>query len=243
MSVEREGAQARIDVDEHVAVQAAPRAWPLMDLRLAVGGVELRLPDDRELDELAEVAVRGVHQLGRSPFPVDWAVMHPPDLRRKLTQAHWRNRATWKVQDWKLTLAVFVDGRVVGCQEVSAERFPVRRQVHTASWLGLAHQGLGIGTSARIAVLALAFQQLEALTAHSDAMEDSTASRRVSERLGYQPNGFDVTERQEEQRVRVLRYYLTAEDWALQPRPAVDIQGFEDCRRLFGLPFGTEDGW
>jgi RimJ/RimL family protein N-acetyltransferase len=213
-----------------------------MELRLVAEDVELRLPDDREVDELAEVAVAGVHELGRSPFAADWTVMYPPTLRRNVAQDQWRNRGAWKVQDWRLTLAVFVDGRVVGCQEVSGERFPVRRRVQTASWLGLAHQGQGIGTTARAAVLSFAFDLLEARTAHSDALEGNVASQRVSERLGYRPNGFDVAER-EDQRVHVLRYCLTAEDWVAQPRPPVRVDGFDACRDLFGLPFESADGW
>jgi len=216
------------------AADRAPLAWPLMALRLRIGAVELRLPRDQEIDDLADVAVRGVHPPGRSPFDVDWTALPPRTLRLRAAQEQWRNRGTWGVDDWKLTFAVFADGEVVGCQEISAQRFGVRRRVQTGSWLGSGFQGRGIGTLARIAVLSLAFDRLEAHSAHSNALEDNVASLRVTRRLGYRANGGDVGER-EGQRVRFLRFYLTAEDWAARTSGPVCITGFEECRDLFGL--------
>lgn len=51
--------------------------------------------------------------------------------------------------DWSLSLAVLHEGRVVGRQDVMAKDFGVTGEVSTGSWLGLAHQGRGLGTEMR----------------------------------------------------------------------------------------------
>jgi GNAT superfamily N-acetyltransferase len=59
------------------------------------------------------------------------------------------------------------DGVVVGSQGVGGRDFAVLREVHTGSWLERRYQGQGIGTQMRAAVLALAFDGLEAQSAVS----------------------------------------------------------------------------
>lgn len=83
---------------------------------------------------------------------------------------------------------------MVGIQDVGARGFAVTRQVGTGSWLGWDHQGKGIGTEMRAAVLHLAFEGLGAVVAVSEALEGNTASERVSERLGYRSSGIDLVE-------------------------------------------------
>jgi RimJ/RimL family protein N-acetyltransferase len=51
---------------------------------------------------------------------------------------------------------------LVGVQELWAENFAELRKVATGSWLGLKHQGQGIGIEMRSAVLHLAFACLGA---------------------------------------------------------------------------------
>ena len=62
----------------------------------------------------------------------------------------------------------------------------------TGSWLGLRHQGRGIGTEMRAAVLLFAFDHLGATRARSAAFVDNPASLRVSEKLGYRPDGTET---------------------------------------------------
>jgi RimJ/RimL family protein N-acetyltransferase len=57
---------------------------------------------------------------------------------------------------WNVHFLVRFDGRVVGTQELAATDFAVTREVSTGSWLGLRHQGRGIGTEMRAAVLMFA---------------------------------------------------------------------------------------
>jgi RimJ/RimL family protein N-acetyltransferase len=83
-------------------------------------------------------------------------------------------------------------------------------------------------------VLELAFAGLGAAAATSGAFEDNPASLRVSEKVGYLPDGeafYDVRgERRREVCVRIER-----ERWESRPRPAVEIDGLEPCLPLFGL--------
>ena len=85
-------------------------------------------------------------------------------------------RSSWMVQ-------------VVGVQDINAEHFATLRSVHTGSWLGLAHQGQGLGKEMRQAILHLAFAGLGALEAHSGAFFDNEASLATSRSVGYGANG------------------------------------------------------
>jgi RimJ/RimL family protein N-acetyltransferase len=205
----------------------------LFGLRLRLGDVELRLPTDLELGDLVDLAVEGVHDEGLTPFDSDWTRADPVVLRRNLLQHNWQIRGAWKPEGWKLNLGVFERGALAGCQQISAERFPIRRQVATFSWLGRRFQGRGIGTAMRIAVLALAFDGLGAAVALTSANEDSVASLRVTGKLGYEPNGWDIRDR-DGQPVVVRHFLMTSARWRSIPRPAVATDGLEGCRELFG---------
>jgi RimJ/RimL family protein N-acetyltransferase len=106
-------------------------------------------------------------------------------------QRHWQRQCSWSPDDWSLGLDVFADGQVVGAQEISAADFRILRQVSSFSWLGLKYQGHGFGTEMRAAVLHLAFAGLDAAEATSGAFADDAPSLRVSEKLGYEPDGIE----------------------------------------------------
>jgi RimJ/RimL family protein N-acetyltransferase len=113
--------------------------------------------------------------------------------------------------------------------------------VVTASWLGLEHQGRGYGTEMRAAVLKLAFDGLGAQVAESGYFEGNSASARVSDKLGYVPNGEDIWavsgERIVENRLRVSR-----ESWQRDLVP-VTIEGLEPCLKLFGIGELSREEW
>ncbi|MGO2540333.1 MAG: hypothetical protein ACTH8J_04235 [Specibacter sp.] len=46
--------------------------WPLAQLPLATKHLELRVPNDVALAELARVASDGVHDVGEQPFLTPW---------------------------------------------------------------------------------------------------------------------------------------------------------------------------
>ncbi|BCL15296.1 GNAT family N-acetyltransferase [Micromonospora sagamiensis] len=208
--------------------------WPLLGLRVRTARLELRLPNEDELAELAAVAARGVHEPGVRRFLVSWTEGAPAERARALVQSHWRNRGDWTPQSWSLDLVVFVDGRPVGVQDVWAREFPARREVATGSWLGLAYHGRGIGTEMRAAALHLAFAGLGATHATSASFVDNAAPLAVSRKLGYQPDGITRDVRDGEVLVS-QRLRLTRENWDRTDRPAVTISGLEPCLDLFGI--------
>lgn len=208
-------------------------AWPLFGLRLRVGGIELRLPADEELAALAGVAAEGIHAPEQMPFQVPWTRREPPAFQQEFVQHHWAARAGFQPGDWTLNLGVFQAGEPVGSQTLRGAGFAVRRVVSSGSWLGRRIQGQGVGTAMRVAVLALAFHGLQALEARTEAFEDNPASLAVTRKLGYQPNGYAVHDR-EGRRARELLFVMTAEEWRNRPRPQVEIEGLEACRELFG---------
>jgi RimJ/RimL family protein N-acetyltransferase len=209
--------------------------WPLLGLRVTTARLELRLPTEDELAALAEVAARGVHPPGDRPFLVPWTEGTPAERARNLLQKHWRRRGAWTPRSWVLDLVVFVDGRPVGVQELFGQDFAVRREVGTGSWLGLAHQGQGIGREMRAAALHLAFAGLGAAHATTASFADNPAPLAVSRRLGYRPDGISRDVRDGEVLVS-QRLRLTRADWERVTRPAVTVDGLEPCLSLFGLP-------
>lgn len=85
----------------------------------------------------------------------------------------------------------------------------------------------------RVAVLALVFDHLRARAATSGAFLDNPASLAVSRKLGYRDNGVIVHDREGAPAHEQL-LVLSAEDWRAVPRPAVEVEGVEDCRGLLG---------
>lgn len=209
-----------------------PEPWPLRHLVLRTPRLELRPDDDAGLHELVAVAYAGVHPPGEMPFLEPWTDADPRYMGRGTLQYHWQQRAALAPEEWNVHFLVRHGGRVVGVQSLGAKDFGVVREVTTGSWLGRAHQGAGIGTEMRAAVLMLAFDHLGAACARSGAFTDNTASRRVSTRLGYVPDGSDTHLRRgvaaEEVRLRVTPEGFVRPEWGL------DVEGLDACTGLLG---------
>jgi RimJ/RimL family protein N-acetyltransferase len=203
--------------------------WPFFDLRLACGEVVLRGVTDADLEPLLAALPEDLeHDPRHVPF------LHATAERRRILPAEiWTHRGTWSPGSWCLDLAVEVDGRVVGVQALEGDEFPLLRTVDSFSWLATEVRGRGLATSMRTAVLALAFDHLDAVAAVSSAQVDNAPSLAVSRRLGYADNGVSRTNSPtgviELQHVRLL-----AETWRAAPHH-VEVSGFEACRPWFGL--------
>lgn len=208
--------------------------WPLFGLVVRTPGVVLRLPDEREIVEVAGLAGRGVHPPGERPYLTPWTDGSPVEVSRRVLQGHWSRLGGWTVRSWELGFGVFVDDRPLGMVVLRARDFPVVREVATASWLGLAHQGNGYGTQARLGLLALAFDHLGAESAVSEVFQDNVSSQRVSRKLGYRPDGISRDARGSEVLVSD-RLRLSRPAWRSRPAAAVTVTGLDRCRPLFGL--------
>jgi RimJ/RimL family protein N-acetyltransferase len=223
--------------DEKTIQERLAGIIPTFGLSVRWDDLELRVPDDADLLDLADLAAAGVHGPDLMPFGFPWTRGTADEVRRNVLTFHWGARQRHQPGDWTLELGVYAAGRVVGIQSITATDFPVTRVAHTGSWLGLAHQGDGIGTRMRLAVLHLAFEELGAEEMTSEAFVDNPASNAVSRRLGYEPNGTYAMDR-EGKPARQQRYRLTRETWEKRPtslRPAIEVDGVAPVRELFGI--------
>jgi RimJ/RimL family protein N-acetyltransferase len=210
------------------------RHWALFDLRIRTPRLELRVPTERLIDDIIDVALDGVHDPATMPFEFAWTDAPREELPVNTLQFYWGQLAAVTVDDWHLGLAVLVDGQVVGVQGVGASRFPLRHEVSTGSWLGLRHHGQGIGTEMRSAVLHFAFEVLGAEYALSAAWRDNAASLAVSRKLGYRENG--VTRKVRRGQVdEQIELRLSRSAWEQHRRDDIEVDGFERCRPTFGL--------
>ena len=201
----------------------------LYGLRLHTPRVELRLPTHDELVELRDIAHAGIHPPEEMPFGVAWTD-EPYTEGFVVDFLEWQLTG-WRADEWNLNLGVWAEGRLAGIQTLHGADFPRSRTVGTGSWLGLGFQGRGYGTEMRAAVLELAFVGLGAVAATSGAMDVNVASRRVSEKLGYQIVGRGVVTPRGTP-VPHLELRIERGDWRT-PIP-VEIESLAPCLHLFG---------
>jgi RimJ/RimL family protein N-acetyltransferase len=206
--------------------------WPLRHLALRTPRLTLRPDDDEGLYALAAVAVRGIHPPEQMPFAHPWTDQASGDLVRGVLQYNWARRAELSPSAWKINFLVRHGGVVIGVQELSGQDFAVTRQVSTGSWLGMEHQGRGLGTEMRAAVLLLAFDHLGATTARSAAWSDNPASLRLSEKLGYRPDGTATFARRGAAATEI-RLLLAAEQF-IRPEWTLEVHGLDGCRETLG---------
>lgn len=202
--------------------------WPLFELELTTSRLHLRLPTE---DEVIALVASAPEDLETDP---SWPAPAGADLpvSAAVIQWYWRALGEWKVDHWRLPLAVWLDGDIVGFQELEAERFAVLRTVESSSWLIDPVRGRGVGKEMRAAVLALAFDHLAAEVATSGAWEWNHASLGVSRALGYVDNGWFMHEHEGRRGVQ-RRVLLDRTAWDPKLSPTT-VQGLEGCRSWFG---------
>jgi RimJ/RimL family protein N-acetyltransferase len=221
----------RTEAPVGVRVRLAIDITPLFGLRLRAAQLELRLPTEHELVELAHLAEQGVHPPDEMPFFVAWTdEIGEPGFVDGFVEFHRERRAAWEPDAWELLLGVWAGGALAGVQGALLTEPGV---AETGSWLGQRFQRRGLGTAMRAAVLALLFDGLGFDAATSGAIAGNTASARVSEKLGYEPAG-EGTASPRGVPVRHRKFRITRELWQARPRPAVEIAGLEPCLPLFG---------
>jgi RimJ/RimL family protein N-acetyltransferase len=222
-------------VDIAVEVEGEQAFWPLFDLVVRTPRLEIRLPREEEFAALLAVIDAGIHDPATMPFTSPFTDRPLPERRRESAQWWWRQRAEWSAEKWNLTGAVFVEGQVVGVQDMNGEHFGTLRSVHTGSWLGRAHQGQGLGKEMRQAILHLAFEGLGAREAHSGAFFDNAASLATSRSVGYEPNGETLAPRRDGVD-RMLNVRIDRATWEGRRRDDIEIIGLEGCLDMFVAP-------
>ena len=212
---------------------AGPQSfWPLFDLVVRTPRLEIRLPREDEFADLLALIVGGIHDPATMPFTNPFTDRPSPQRERESAQWWWRQRAEWSADKWNLTGAVFVDGRVVGVQDINAEHFATVRSVATGSWLGLAHQGQGLGREMRQAILHLAFAGLGAEEALSGAFFDNAPSLATSRSVGYQTNG-EVLAARRDGSARLVNLRIDRPTWEGRRRDDIEIIGLDGCLDMF----------
>src|SRR3546814_1905814 len=136
--------------------------------------------------------------------------------------------------EWTLNLAVRHEGELVGCQDFQTNRFHVTLTGETGSWLAARHQGKGIGTAMRQAICALAFDHFGATEVTSGAFLDNPRSQRVSEKVGFRPNGTYRLQRRLGELATVQSFRLEPE-WLVRGEPLV-VEGPEPLADWWLLP-------
>ena len=208
--------------------------WPLFDIRVRTPRVELRPPDEATMFALVDLADKGVHDPDFVPFLRAWTLEPDGERQRHSMQYYWRCWSGWSVEFWELPFAVRVDGELVGVQGMLAHSFQVTRTFETGSWLGLAHQGQGIGKEMRAAILHFGFDGLGALRADTGAIEGNDRSVGVTRALGYVDNGQTVKDRDGE-RILCNEFRMERADWETRRRDDIEIEGLAGCLPMFGL--------
>ena len=219
---------------------ALERFWPLFGLRVTTPQLELWVPTDGDLEAIADLASRGVHDPSFMPFTIPWTDAEPGLLEQGMLQYWWRCRGNFSPTQWDFGLAVSHKGTVIGCQNLSSTDFPTLRVAETGSWLGLEHQGKGFGKEMRRAMLHVAFEHLGASAIVSSAYIDNPSSQGVSRAVGYEENGYSFALRRGRQAEKV-HFRITRERW-LETRTdmPIEVTGWDGCAALFGLEQGAE---
>jgi RimJ/RimL family protein N-acetyltransferase len=209
--------------------------WPVFGLLIQTPRLQLRLPREDDLPELARAA-RIIAAPGEPQLHLPWMYQPSPGMDRQFLQRYWRALAHWKPESWHLPLAVYLEGRPVGVQDIWANDFARVRSVGTASWITRSEQGHGYGTEARAAVLELAFGHLGAEQACTEYLDGNHASEKVSRKLGYTGNGQHLVHREDTGRTTEYQLRLDRQTWQehCDAAPCV-ITGLAPTLVMFGL--------
>ncbi len=207
--------------------------WPLFGLGLVTSTLTLRVPSDEDLAQLAQVALAGIHPPETMPFAVPWTDASPPQFQRSFLQHHWRGRADFAHDQFDLNFVVLIDGSIVGSQSLHRRPSTTIATFETGSWLGRIHQGRGIGKVMRAAVVAFAFDYLQADMIASGAFVDNVASQRVSVATGYKLIRTDTVPRRGIDAAH-LHYELRRDQWERTGnRQLTEVTGWDACRSMF----------
>jgi RimJ/RimL family protein N-acetyltransferase len=186
------------------------------------------------LQELVPAVRKGVAAAPPWPFDDPMSLYKDnPDREWAWLRGIWAGRAKVSDSFWRLYLVV-IDNEPVGMQDLIGIDFSTFGTVETFSWLSAETRGQGLGKEMRQAVLHLAFEGLGARQADSGAFVDNHASNRISQTLGYVPNGVDWSTRRGDA-AEVNRWRLPREHWLAARRDDIELVGVAECRPVLGI--------
>ncbi|GAA4284302.1 GNAT family protein [Brevibacterium daeguense] len=209
--------------------------WPPFGITIRCDDITLSPVREADCPEIAEAAAQGVRADGIQAFAVPWDSGPHSQVARGLATYHWGLRAGFTREKWHVEFTVRRAGRVVGVQGIKAEHYPVTRVGTTGSWLGRPQQGVGTGTLMRQMIASAFFDRFGAVELYSGHLLGNEASRRVSEKCGYTPNGQKRTRDAAGGSAREQALVVTPRT-LVRPRSPVEVTGAEAFAEFLGLP-------
>ena len=89
--------------------------WPLLDLRLGVGDLDLAPLVEADLDEVVAALPDDLQQ---NPHATEYDLDAATQRAVVVHQEYWRSYGTWTPQDWRFHFAVRRGGRLLGLKEL-----------------------------------------------------------------------------------------------------------------------------
>jgi RimJ/RimL family protein N-acetyltransferase len=210
-------------------------AYPPLNVQVHTPRLSLLGATDELLERLVPTVRKGV--VTEPPWPFDDPMSlyeDSPEREWRWLRAVWSGRGRVSAGQWRLYFVVVIDGEPVGMQDLIGTDFATFGTVTTFSWLSPDVRGGGLGKEMRQAVLHLAFDGLGAGEAGSDAFFDNHASNRVSQALGYVPNGLTWDTRRGEP-AEIKQWRLTREQWIERRRDDIELVAVGDCLPVLGI--------
>jgi RimJ/RimL family protein N-acetyltransferase len=212
-----------------VDLPALGELFPPLGLVVRAGDLTLRPLSDDDLPEYAALIRRPIFEDEDSPQVFPWYRAEPEERVRNALAFQWHLRSEIGPEAWTLPMGVWTQGRLIGCQDMSASRFAERRVVSSGSWLTLDAHGKGHGRLMRQAMLTLAFDHLGATRAESLAAVGTHPSFGVSRSCGYVDNGTKVSTLRGP-RIEEQRFLVTPETFR-RPDVPVEVEGLTPALR------------
>lgn len=190
-------------------------AHPPFGLVLRAGDLTLRPLAEPDMPAYLELLREPIFAGTDADHVFPWYRKDPETRLREALHFQWHQRAAFSPEDWSLPFGVWTEGgtRLIGCQDVAAREFAVRRTVGTGSWLTLSAHGRGHGGLMRRMMLILAFDHLGAVRAETSAVLGNDASFGVSRSCGYAEEGLQITA-EDGTRVVQQRFAITPDTFA-----------------------------
>lgn len=226
---------AAVRVARVSATMMTASSYPPLNVQVHTPRLSLLGATDALLERLVPVVRQGVAIAPPWPFDDPSSLYRDsPDREWTWLRRIWTGRGNVTDSFWRLYFVVVVDGEPAGMQDLTGTRFSDFGTVGTFSWLAPAARGRGIGKEMRQAVLHLAFEGLGAREAESAAFTDNHASNRVSEAVGYLPNGSSWDTRRGEP-AEIQRWRLTRDRWSERRRDDIELTGVAPCLPVLGI--------